>query len=36
MAASWKHVNRLSGSIKDGEFTKQLSDYQILKKDSFH
>jgi hypothetical protein len=36
MADSWKHVNTLSGSIKGREFTKQLSDYQLLKKDSFH
>jgi hypothetical protein len=31
---SSKHGNKLSGSIKFGEFPDQLSDCQLLKKDS--
>jgi hypothetical protein len=31
---SCEHGNELSGSINDREFLNQLSDYQLLKKDS--
>jgi hypothetical protein len=32
--ASCVHDNESSGFKKDGEFLKQLCDYQLLKKDS--
>jgi hypothetical protein len=31
---SYEHGNEASGSIKDGEFLDQVSDYQLLKNDS--
>jgi hypothetical protein len=31
---SWEHGNKISGSIKGGEFLGQLSDFQSLKNDS--
>jgi hypothetical protein len=34
MVGSCEYGNATSGSIKDGEFLEQLSDYQLLKKNS--
>jgi hypothetical protein len=34
MASSSKHGYEPSGSIKDGRFLEQLSDHQLLKKNS--
>jgi hypothetical protein len=34
MVGPCEHSNEPLGSIKDGEFLGQLSDYQLLKKDS--
>jgi hypothetical protein len=34
VAGSSEHGNELLGSIKGGEFLDQLSDCQLLKKDS--
>jgi hypothetical protein len=34
VAGSCEHGNEPSGSIKGGEFLDQLSDCQLLKKDS--
>jgi hypothetical protein len=34
VAGSCEHGNEPSGSIKCGDFVYQLSDYQLLKKDS--
>jgi hypothetical protein len=31
VAGSFKHGNELSGSLKGGEFTDWLSEYQLLK-----
>jgi hypothetical protein len=31
---SYEHGNECPGSIKDGKFLDQLSDYQFLKNDS--
>jgi hypothetical protein len=34
LAGGCEHGNELSGSMKDREFTDQLSDYRLIKKDS--
>jgi len=34
VAYSCEHGNEPSSSVKGGEFLDQLSDYQLLKKDS--
>jgi hypothetical protein len=34
VAGCCEHGNEISDSIKGGEFLDQLSDYQLLKKDS--
>jgi hypothetical protein len=34
VTGSCEHGNQPSGSTKDGGFLAQLSDYQLLKKDS--
>jgi hypothetical protein len=33
VAVSCQHGNKISGSIKGGEFLELLNDYQLLKKD---